>query len=250
MALCKAAGQELHLNICTRPCDQVLFLILLQTFQIFFCCQQVNSFRRVQLKYFYFICKFLYWTISAFKPKPSTWTHQPPFSKIFTHDSSSYDLFDAALIREDVAESLTPWYAVTHNRGSEGRRPRVPAETIKKIKEAIPARSISWRERGCLTNTKSLLIYTGWGCFRHSLGIALSLEEGFGMKSQGNRIRPDLMTLSHLRLLIPIWMKSLNSSEGQAYFHYFLWQIYYFHLTHIIYFCRIWKHQIISTFIK
>ena len=70
-------------------------------------------------------------------------------------------MFDAALIREDVAETLTPWYAVTHNRGSEGRWPRVPAATIKKIKEAIPARSISWRERGYLTNTKSRLIYTG-----------------------------------------------------------------------------------------
>ena len=64
-------------------------------------------------------------------------------------------MFDAALIREDVAETLTPWYAVTHSSS------RVPAATIKKIKEAIPARSISWRERGCLTNTKSLLIYTG-----------------------------------------------------------------------------------------
>merc|ERR1719210_1858146 len=36
--------------------------------------------------------------------------------------------------REDVAETLTPWYAVTHSSS------RVPAATIKKIKEAIPAR--------------------------------------------------------------------------------------------------------------
>ena len=105
-------------------------------FRSFFLLQQANSFRRMQLKSFYFICKFLHWTISAFKPQPSTWTHQPPFSKIFPHDSTSYDLFDAALIREDVAETLTPWYAVTHSSS------RVPAATIKKIKEAIPARWI------------------------------------------------------------------------------------------------------------
>merc|ERR1712223_466232 len=36
--------------------------------------------------------------------------------------------------REDVAETLTPWYAVTHSSS------RVPAATIKKIKEAVPAR--------------------------------------------------------------------------------------------------------------
>ena len=53
---------------------------------------------------------------------------------LFQLNGHIYKLFDVPLIREDVAETLTPWYAVTHSSS------RVPAATIKKIKEAIPAR--------------------------------------------------------------------------------------------------------------